>query len=164
MLNLDPGMMIWAWATFLVLLGLLYKLAWKPILSAIEKRERTIQESLEKAAKASEDAQAMMNQHEEMMRTAQNEAQRIINENRELAEKSRQQIIAQAQHTAENLVEKAKLEIEKEKESALLALRSEVADLAIEATKKILHESLDETRQRTLVNDFLDKLPKSTPN
>jgi F-type H+-transporting ATPase subunit b len=164
MLDLDPGMMIWAWVTFLVLLGLLYKLAWKPILSAIEKRERTIQESLEKAAKASEDAQVLMNQHEEMMRTAQNEAQRIIDDNRVLAEKSRQQIIEQAQHMAQNMVEKAKLEIEKEKESALLALRSEVADLAIEATKKILHESLDETRQRTLVNDFIDKLPKSTPN
>jgi F-type H+-transporting ATPase subunit b len=164
MLNLDPGMMIWAWITFLVLLGILYKVAWRPILAAIEKRERTIQESLDKAAKASEEAEALIKQHEEMIRSAQSEVQRIINENRELAEKSRQQIIEQAQGTAQKMVEKAKLEIEKEKESALLVLRGEVADLAIEATKKILHESLDETRQRALVDDFIGKIPKSTPN
>jgi len=60
MLNLDPGMMIWAWITFLALLGLLYKFAWKPILSTIEKREQTIQDSLDKAAKANEEAQVLL--------------------------------------------------------------------------------------------------------
>jgi F-type H+-transporting ATPase subunit b len=62
------------------------------------------------------------------------------------------------------MVDKAKLEIEKEKESALLALRGEVADLAIEATKKILQESLDENRQRSIVNALIDKIPKSSTN
>ena len=164
MLNLDPGMMIWAWITFLVLLGLLYKVAWKPLLSTIEKREHTIQDSLAKAAQAKDEAQALIDKYEEMIRSAQNEAQRIIRENRALAEKSRQEIIEQARGTAEKIVEKAKLEIEKEKESALFSLRSEVADLAIEATKKILHESLDESRQRTIVNNFIEKIPKNTSN
>jgi len=164
MLNLDPGMMIWAWITFLALLGLLYKFAWKPILSTIEKREQTIQDSLDKAAKANEEAQVLLGKHEEMIRSAESEAQRMIKENRELAEKSHQEIIEQARLAAQKLVDKAKQEIDKEKESALLALRGEIADLAIEATKKILHESLDENRQRALVNAFLDKMPKSTPN
>jgi len=99
-----------------------------------------------------------------MIRSAESEAQRMIKENRELAEKSHQEIIEQARLAAQKLVDKAKQEIDKEKESALLALRGEIADLAIEATKKILHESLDENRQRALVNAFLDKMPKSTPN
>ncbi len=164
MLNLDPGMMIWAWVTFLVLLILLYKVAWKPIFSTIEKREHSIQDSLDKAAKANEDAQALLSRHEEMINSAQGEAQRIIKENRELAEKSRQEVIEQARNSAQKMVDKAKLEIEKEKESALLALRGEVADLTIEATKKILHESLDEGRQRSIVNALIDKIPKSLSN
>jgi F-type H+-transporting ATPase subunit b len=164
MLNLDPGMMIWAWITFLVLLGLLYRFAWKPILAAIEKREQTIQDSLDMAAKAKEEAQALLEQHQEMIRSAQSEAQRIIKENRELAAKSRQEIIEQARDNAQKIVDKAKLEIEKDKENALLALRGEVADLAIAATKKILHESLDEARQRALVEDFIEKIPKTTSN
>jgi F-type H+-transporting ATPase subunit b len=164
MLNLDPGMMIWAWITFLVLLGLLYKFAWKPILATIEKREQTIQDSLDKATRANEDAQKLLSKHEEMIKLAEGEAQRIIKENRELAEKSRQEIIQEARGNALKMVEKAKLEIEKEQESAVLKLRSEIADLAIEATRKILQESLDEKRQRALVSAFIDKLPKSTSN
>jgi F-type H+-transporting ATPase subunit b len=164
MLNLDPGMMIWAWVTFLVLLFLLYKVAWKPIFSTIEKREHTIQDSLDQASKANEEAQVLLKKHEEMIHSAQSEAQHIIKENRELAEKSRQEIIEQARNSAQKMVDKAKLEIEKEKESALLALRGEVADLAIEATKKILQESLDENRQRSIVNALIDKIPKSSTN
>ena len=164
MLDLDPGMMIWAWATFLALLFLLYKVAWKPIFSAIEKREQTIQGSLDKASKANEEAQLLLQKHAEMINKAQGEAQQIIKENRDLAEKSRQEIIEQARNSAQKIVDKAKLEIEKEKENALLALRSEVADLAIEATKKILHESLDEKRQRAIVNTLIDQIPKSSSN
>jgi F-type H+-transporting ATPase subunit b len=62
------------------------------------------------------------------------------------------------------MLERAKTEIQKEKEDALQALRSEVADLAIDATRKIIGESLDESRQRTIVNDFLRKMPKSSQN
>jgi F-type H+-transporting ATPase subunit b len=164
MLELDPGMMIWAWFTFLLLLILLYKVALKPLLAAVTKREQTIQDSLDKAAKANEEAQALLSRHEQMIRSAQGEAQQIIKENRDLAEKSRAEIIEQARDSAQKMVEKAKQEIEKEKDDALLSLRSEVADLAIEATRKILHESLDESRQRTIVEKFIDKMPKKRPN
>ena len=67
MLNLDPGMMIWAWITFGVLLFILYKVAWKPILSNIDKREKTIQESLDKAQKAQEEAESLLQKHEQLM-------------------------------------------------------------------------------------------------
>src|SRR4030042_4611196 len=104
MLDLDPGMMIWAWAAFLALLFLLYKVAWKPIFSVIEKREQTIQNSLDKASKANEEAQVLLQKHAEIMNTAQGEAQQIIKENRELAEKSRQGIIEQAKNSAQKKV------------------------------------------------------------
>jgi F-type H+-transporting ATPase subunit b len=164
MLNLDPGMMIWAWITFGVLLLILYKVAWKPILSNIDKREKTIQESLDKAHKAQEEAELLLEKHEQLMQNAEREAQKLLKENRELSEKSRQEIINEARIGAENILEKAKAEIEKEKESALTALRGEIADLTIEATKKIIGQALDESKHRELVKDFIQKMPKSTNN
>ena len=161
MLNLDPGMMIWGWATFLVLLILLYKVAWKPILSTIDKRENTIQGSLDSAKNAQEEAEKLLSKHQEMIKSAEQEAQNLIRENKELAEKLKQEILAQAQKTAQNLIEKAKADIEKEKESALLSLRTEVADLTITATRKIIGEILDETKQRQMVDDLIREIPDS---
>jgi F-type H+-transporting ATPase subunit b len=159
MLNLDPGMMIWGWATFIVLLILLYKVAWKPILSTIDKRENTIQDSLDNAKNAQDEAETLLAKHEEMIKSAEMEAQKLIKENRELAEKSKQDILDQAQKTAQDLVEKAKADIEKEKEAALATLRTEVADLAIGATRKIIGESLDEAKHREMIDEFVQKIP-----
>ena len=162
MLNLDPGMMMWGWITFVFLLILLYKFSWKPILSTIDKRENTIQDSLDSAKNAQDEAELLLTKHQEMIRSAEEEAQKLIRENKELAEKSKQDIIAQANQSAQELLAKAKNEIEKEKESAMLALRSEIADLAISATKKIIGENLDEVRNRKVVEDLIQKIPDTT--
>jgi F-type H+-transporting ATPase subunit b len=164
MLDLDPGLMIWAWVTFFVLLFFLYKVAWKPILSTIEKRENTIQDSLDRAEKAKEEAESLLEKHNEMMQKAEEESQKLLKENRELAEKSRQEILEQAKENADKIISKAKAEIEKEKDDALYSLRSEVADLAIAATKKIIGESIDESKQKSIVADFIQKMPKSSQN
>jgi F-type H+-transporting ATPase subunit b len=81
-----------------------------------------------------------------------------------LADKSRQEILEQAKENADKLIAKAKSEIEKEKDDALLSLRSEVADLAIAATKKIIGESIDESKQKSIVTEFIQKMPKSSQN
>ena len=159
MLNLDPGMMIWGWVTFIVLLILLYKVAWKPILSTIDKRENTIQDSLDSAKNAQEEAEKLLSKHQEMIKSAEQEAQNLIRENKDLAEKSKQEILAEARNTAQNFIEKAKADIEKEKEAALLSLRTEVADLVITATRKIIGETLDEAKHRRMVDDFIRKIP-----
>lgn len=164
MLNLDPGMMIWAWITFLVLLGVLYKVAWKPILATIDKREQTIQGSLDSAKLAQEEAEQLLLKHQELIHSADEEAAKLIRENRELAEKSKQEIIAQAKISAQEILERAKADIEREKDAALLTLRTEVADLAIAATKKIIGESLDEAKQREVVESFIKKIPDISKN
>ena len=164
MLDLDPGVMIWAWITFFILLIMLYKIAWKPILSTIDKRENMIQDSLDRSEKAREEAEEILEKHNALMRSAEEDAQRLLKENRELAEKSRQDILEEARQSANNLISKAKVEIDKEKQDALTALRSEVAELAINATKKIIGESLDEAKQKSIVSEYIDKMPESTQN
>jgi F-type H+-transporting ATPase subunit b len=86
----------------------------------------------------------------------------MLKENRELAEKSRQVILEQAKGSADQILKKAKAEIEKEKDDALHSLRSEVADLAIAATKKIIGESIDESKQKSIISEFIQKMPKSS--
>ena len=164
MLDLDPGVMIWAWVTFFVLLITLYKVAWKPILETIDKREKSIENSLKRAEKAKEEAEAILEKHNQMIKSAEEESQRMLKENRELAEKARQEILVQAKKNAEKLIEKAKSEIAKERDDAMQALRVEVADLTIAASKKIIGESLDEAKQKAIINDFIGKMPKSIQN
>ena len=135
MLDINPGMMVWTWAAFIFLLIVLYKTAWKPILSAIDNREKLIQDSIEQAENTKKESEELLEKHKSLISNAEEEAQKIIKENKELAEKSRQDLIEQAKEESGKLREKAKMEIEQEKESALQALRSEVVDLTMTQQK-----------------------------
>ena len=74
------------------------------------------------------------------------------------------EILEQAKQNADKLIEKAKMEIAKERDDALHALRGEVADLTIAATRKIIGESLDEEKQKSIISDFIKKMPNSIQN
>jgi len=105
-----------------------------------------------------------LEKHKSLIRNAEEEAQKIIKENKELAEKSRQNLIEQAKEESGKLREKAKMEIEHEKESALQALRSEVVDLTMTATKKLIGDVLDESKHRGIIENYIQKLPESEKN
>lgn len=164
MLNLDPGMMIWTWITFLVVLAVLSKVALKPILATIENREKAIRDDLEQAQKQREEAQQLLEQHRKMMAEAESEAQRLLKESRELAEQKRQEMLSQAKEESQKIVEMAKKEIEQEKENALTSLKSEIADLAVTAAEKIIMHNLDKDKQKTIVDEYIKDLPKSAKN
>ncbi len=164
MLNLDPGMMIWTWITFLVVLAILSKVALRPILSTIENREKAIRQDLEQAQKQREEAQQLLEQHRKMMAEAESEAQRLLKESRELADQKRQELLKQAKEQSQKLVEQAKKEIEQEKENALASLKAEVADLAITAAEKIIMHNLDKEKQKEIVDQYIKDLPKSAKN
>lgn len=164
MLNLDPGMMIWTWITFFLVLGLLYKLALKPMLSAINNREDQIRGDIDSAKKQRDEAEALLNQHKELIANAESEAQKIVKENQQLAEKTKQSIINEARRESEKILENAKQEIERQKESALLSLRAEVADLAIGAAEKIIIQKLDKKEHDNVINEYIDSMSKSAKN
>ena len=164
MLDINPGMMVWTWAAFIFLLIVLYKTAWKPILSAIDNREKLIQDSIEQAENTKKESEELLEKHKSLISNAEEEAQKIIKENKELAEKSRQDLIEQAKEESGKLREKAKMEIEQEKESALQSLRSEVVDLTMTATKKLIGDVLDESKHRGIIENYIQKLPESEKN
>jgi F-type H+-transporting ATPase subunit b len=164
MLELDPGMIVWTWITFFLVLIILYKIALKPILGAIESREKSIRGDLEKAQKQRDEAEALLERHRQMMSGAEAEAQKMIKESQSLAEKARQEILEKARQESNKLVEKARDEIEQQKNSALASLRAEVADLAIGAAEKIILQNLDEDKQKQLVDEYIKTIPKSIKN
>jgi F-type H+-transporting ATPase subunit b len=159
LLELDTGMMIWAWITFLCLLIILYKTAWKPILATIDKREKTIKDSLESAQSDREEAQSLLEKHQAMMQTAENEAHKIIADYKAKAEKMHKELTAQAKQEAEKIVKKAQSELEGEKEAAMVALRRDIADMVVNATKKFIGDTLDDERQKRLIDEYIAEIP-----
>jgi len=161
MLNPNPGLIIWTIVTFVLLLVVLSKFAWKPLLEALRKREETLRTSMERTEQAKQDAERLLNEHKKQLDHAEQEGQRILNENRQLAEKLKDEIIQKANQQSRKMVEQAKEEIDRNKEAALIQLRGEVASLAVQAAGKILDETLDENKHRKLVDNYLNGLPKN---
>ncbi len=161
LLSPNVGLIFWITLTFLLLLLLLRRFAWGPILKALDTRERKIEESMARAEQALAEARKIQADNDRARREAEQEAQRILREAREAAEHLRAEEIEKTRAQIRRMQEQAQAEIEREKQSALNALRAEVADLAIRAAEKILHENLDATRQRKIVDAFIDDLPKN---
>ncbi len=164
MLDLDPGMILWTWITFFVVLGILYKIALKPILASIDNREQSIRDDIEQAQKQRDEAEALLARHQEMLDQAEAEAQKLFKESKSLAEKAREEMIVKAREESAKLLEKAKDEIEQQKESALASLKTEVADLAVGAAEKIILQNLDAKKQKVVVDEYIKSMPKTLKN
>lgn len=159
----NPGLIFWTAVTFFLLLILLKKMAWGPILTALDERQKSIQASIDKAQKANADAETILAKNKAALAKAEAESERIIKEGREYAEKVRSEIVEKANTEARKLTEAAKAEIEMEKQRALTALREEVADLAVKGAEKIIRQNLDAQKQKAVVAAMLDDI-KSLKN
>lgn len=161
LLALEPGMLIWTFITFGLLLFILKKFAWKPLVGGLEKREERIRSDIHRAEHAKEESEKLLAEHKRLMTAAELDARRIIEEARKSAEHVRSDIVNAANEQARQLAVQAKAEIQREKESALAQLRNEIADLAILAAGKILQESIDEAKGRTIVDSFVAGMRKN---
>ena len=159
LLKVEPGLMIWTVVTFLVLLLLLKTFVWKPLLTALDEREERIRRSVEGAEQARQEAEQLLAQHKEQVANAEAEARDIIRQGRELAERTREELVQKTQYDSQRMIEQARRAIQQEKEVALTELREEIADLAIQAAEKIVVTNLDTELNRKLVDDFITRLP-----
>jgi F-type H+-transporting ATPase subunit b len=160
MLEINPGLILWTIVTFVIVLMILRWTAWKPLLAAIAGREEKIRASLDQAEHARQQAEALLEQHRKQVAAAEDQAQRIITEGRAMAERLKTEILEKAESARQHMIMLAKEEIRREKDAALLQLRSEVADLAIGAAGKILDKNLDTPAQRTLADAAIREITK----
>lgn len=161
LLALEPGMLIWTFITFSLLLWILKKFAWKPLLGALESRETKIREDIQRAEDARADAERLLAEHRKLLQNSEMDARKILEEAKSTAEAIKQGIVDSAHEQARMMTAQAKAEIQREKDTALSQLREEVADLAIRAAGKILGEELDANKHRKLVDEFIAHLPKN---
>src|SRR5512135_2958599 len=131
MFDINPGLILWTIITFVVVLVILRRSAWKTLLAALTAREEKIRTSLEQAEHAQQEAARLLEENRKQLALADEQSQRIIRDGRDLGERLKAEILEKAGSGAQHMIEQAKDEIGREKEKALHQLRAEVADLAI---------------------------------
>ena len=138
----EIGLFFWQTIVFLVLLFLMAKFAWKPILSSIKNREESINDALASAENARKEMQNLRSDNEQLMKEARAERDAILREARELKEKVIADASEEAKVKADKIVVDAMRSIELEKQSAMAELKNHVAELSVEIAEKIVRKEL----------------------
>lgn len=161
MLDINPGLILWTIITFVLLLVVLRAIAWKPLLGALSAREESIRTALREAEDAQQEAKRLLEENRLQLARSEEQSQRIIREGREMGERLKGEILEKANASSRHMIDQAREEIRREKETALGSLRAEVADLAVIAAGKLLDANLDAAASRRLVDAAIRDLPKS---
>ncbi len=159
MLDIHPGLMIWTIVSFLILLVILKKAAWTPILKALDEREKGIKENIETAKLAREDADRSLEEYRQKLSEAHTEAQSIVSKARQDAERVGEELKVKHKTEADAILDKARKQIDLERQAAINEIRTEVANLAISAAEKVVGKTLDSEDHRRLVMESLEENP-----
>lgn len=161
---LTPGLGLIFWNTliFLVVLILLRKYAWKPILKALDDREKTIDDSLKTAERTKEEMNALKSEHEEMLQQAKQERMAIIGE----ANRIKEQIITEAKEKAgaeaAKITEDARREIENRKMEAIVDVKNQIGAMVVEMSEKVLRKQLEnKTEQEEYIRRLADDIARN---
>ena len=158
LVQLDPGLFVWTIITFLILLGLLSKFAWKPLLHALEKRENEIAKSLEDAEKARKELDRLTSEGNEIIAKARSEAQAIVGEGKKAADQLKESTLSKAKETAAANLSDAKEQIKMEKEKAIGEIKGEVVGLSLSIAEKLVKKNLNEEDNKSLINESLKNI------
>jgi F-type H+-transporting ATPase subunit b len=161
LLSVNGGLAFWTVLTFLLLLFLLSKFAWKPILSSLKQREDAIKDSLDQAEKAKDEAKQILAENQNSLAKAEEESKKIIEQSRVFAENLKEQLLKDSKEQAQKLVSDATSEIERKKNAAFDELKNQIADISIQAAEKILKENLDADKNKKLVDKYISDISKN---
>ena len=156
LLTPGTGLIIWQTIIFVLLIFLLAKLAWKPILNSLKDREKSIQDALDTAEKARQEISKLKSDNEHLLQQAREERDRMLREAREAAVRLKEETEAAAKKSADKIIDDARVAIGIEKNAALRDIKEQVATFSIEIAEELLREKLaDDKSQRTLVDRYL---------
>ena len=157
--DLNPGLTLWTAITFLVLLVVLSRFAWGPIVKMLNDRERTIRDAIESAKKERAEAERLLGEQKHALAQAQREAAELAKRNQQEVEKLRLELTDRARKEADELVATARVQIAEEIAKAKGELKAQVVDLAIDAAARLVKANLDDKAQRALVEEYIAQLP-----
>jgi F-type H+-transporting ATPase subunit b len=157
--ELNPGLTLWTAITFILLLVVLSRFAWGPIVKMLNDRERTIRDAIESAKKERAEAERLLADQKHTLVQAQREAAELAKRNQQEVEKLRQELTERARKEADELVAAARRQITEEIAKARTELKAQVVDLAIDAAARLVKANLDDKAQRALVEEYIAQLP-----
>jgi len=155
----DIGTIFWMLLMFIIVLVILKKFAWKPILNALEKREKSIEDSLRSAELAKEEMEKMKADNKLVMAQARKERDEMLKETKQASEKLLNEARGKASEEAKKIIESARQQIRHEKTVAISEIRDQVAELSVDIAEKVLREKLKSSKeQQELMDKLLDEI------
>ena len=154
----DPGLFIWTIVTFLVLVTLLAKFAWGPLLEALDGRQAAIRKSLDDAQQAKQDLERLNAESAQIIARARVDADAIITQSRADGERLREEIRQKARGEADVIVKNAERQIQLETSRALEQIRHEAVELSVMIASKIIQRNLTKEDNERLIDDALKQV------
>lgn len=158
LLRVDPGLLLWTVLTFLVMMAILWKVAWRPIVDAMDARAEKVRFEIDNAERTRQEAEKLLAQHKAMMDNSRNEAAQIIAKGRDEAERMKNEIVEKANAESRAIADRAKKEIELAKDKAIIDIKTEVVVLSTEIASKIINKNIKAEDQKALVEEALNKM------
>ena len=160
----DPGLYIWTIATFLILLVLLAKYAWGPLLAALERRQEVIRKSLDDAQQAKQELERLNVESRKIIAEARVQADSILSQTRSDASRLRDELKQKAQAEAAGVVKNAERQIEMETARALQHIRNEAVDLSITIASKLLERNVSKEDNERLIEETFKQIEARRPS
>ena len=152
----DIGTIFWMLLMFIILLVILKKFAWKPILSALENREKSIEDSIRSADRAREEMEQLKTDNEKIMAEARKDRDKMLKETKKTSEMILNEAKNKASEESKKIIQSARVQIENEKDAAIADIRNQVAEISVDIAEKILQEKLkDDKAQQELMEKLL---------
>ena len=159
LIDVNPGLIAWTLITFILVMIVLSRVAWKPILGLIEEREKAIVDAIDAAKKERAEAERLLAEQKSAIADARREAAEMMAKNRDEVAKFREELMAKSKKEADDLLANARRTIDEERVKAVADVKKTAVDLVLAATAKLLGTQLDESKHRQLVNEYIEKLP-----
>jgi F-type H+-transporting ATPase subunit b len=160
----DPGLYIWTIVTFLVLLGLLARFAWRPLLDALDARQEVIRKSLDDARQARQELEQVKTDAARLLSEARAESNDIVSRARSDAARFAEEMKVKARADADALVKRAEREIEMQTSRAMENIRRETVELSVAIASKILRRDISKEDNERLMNDTLKEMQSRLPH
>ena len=160
--DVNFALAFWTALTFGILIIVLGKFAWGPILQMIETREKTIADAIESAKKERAAAEAASAEMRLALERAREESAQLIRKNQQEVAAAKVELMAAAKKESETLLAAARKTIQEEKRQAIAELRAQAVDMAIDAAQRLVQMNMDEKKQKQLVEEYIAQLPHET--
>nr|WP_205597441.1 F0F1 ATP synthase subunit B [Neobacillus thermocopriae] len=155
--GINTGDIVFQLLMFIILMALLKKYAWGPLMGIMKQREEYVAGEITAAENSRKEAEKLLEEQRNLLKEARTEAQNLIENAKKQGDVQREEIIAAARAEAERLKEGAKLEIEQQKERAVAAIREQVAHLSVLIASKVIEKELSAEDQDKLINEYIQE-------